>query len=146
MNTVIMTMVGFLALQIFSFSAHATSMEEITFTIPSSSPQSSACESAENFTWGLSSNIEGVTLNDVTCSRDGNELQIVLTAIRSNSSPSPLMNSYTYILDQYIQGEMVRGFIFTSYGKELLEKMNSTGDCLFTYRISRYDASVITCR
>ncbi len=145
MNTAIMTMIGFLTLQIFSFSAHAFSAEEINFTIPSSSPESSACESAENFTWGLSSAIEGVTLNDVTCSKDGNKLQIALTAIRSNSSPSSLMNTYTYILDQHIQGEMVRGSIFTLYGKELLQRMNATGNCLFTYRISRYDTSIITC-
>lgn len=147
MRTIAITMIGFLALQLSSFSAHASSEEEITFTIPSSSPESTACESAEAFTWGLVSSMDSVTLNDVKCSRDGENLQIVTTVVRDNSSaPTPLMNSYTYTLDEYIQGEMVRGATFTFFGKSLIEKMGATGKCLFTYRVSRYDESIVVCQ
>ncbi|MCY4642978.1 MAG: hypothetical protein OXB88_00005 [Bacteriovoracales bacterium] len=145
MNAAIMTMIGCLAFGPFSFSAHASPVEEITFTIPSSSPESSACESAEDFTWGLSSILERVTLNDVTCSKRGNKLDVVLTVVRGNPSPTPLMEAHTYTLNSHIQGEMIRGSILTLFGKDILKKMNATGKCLFTYRISPYDRSIITC-
>lgn len=140
-----MTMIGFLALQLSSFSAHAFSEEEITFTIPSSSPESTACESAEGFTWGLVSSMDNVTLNDVKCSRDGENLEIVTTVVRDNSSaPTSLRNSYTYTLNK--QGEMFRGTTLASFGKSLIEEMGAKGRCLFTYRVSRYEESIVVCQ
>ena len=149
MRTIAMTMIGFLALQLSSFSAHASSEEEVTFTIPSSSPESTACESAEAFTWGLVSSMDSVTLNDVKCSgNQEGDLHIVTTVVRDNSSaPTPLRNSYTYALDGYIQGEWVRGYIFTTFlGRDLIEKMGVDGKCEFTYRPSRYDDSIVVCK